>query len=542
MKHTYLILILLTLVTYSSCHSSSTFFGTDELSLSDKLEKELSANPELKLENIKLEAAGEIQSFYKSNEFTPLWITDSSLNDKGNEMHHLVNQSYQFGLLPEFYHHEAIQSTIDSNTLIKTEFLLSNAYCLMITHLNVGFLDTMSFSYSWKKDSVNFDFVEALSQVKNANEVVEVVTSYQPKSWEYTQLQSGLAEFVNTHELSNYHTDIPNFKEDSAACYQQAKMALLQNGFIDSLQSQNDSIFMVQLKAFQKFSGLKDDGVVGKWTAHELALSNMDRFYKGMISLEKWRWKKENEFPSRYIRVNIPAYQLKLWDDNKIVRTHRVIVGAHKTKTPEFHAQLKTIVTNPYWHVPYSIASTEILYGARKDTAYFSKHNYKLFKSGEEVNPKSVDWTKVTDKSFTYRVRQEGGGSNSLGRVKFLFPNKHSVFIHDTPGKYLFSNDMRAYSHGCVRLQDPFDLAKTVLQLDGNEIESDTIDSRVRRGIQDVFSIKSHIEVFIEYYTASGDSSGQIQFYPDVYDRDKKYLNPILKEFITKSDSALAVL
>src|SRR5690606_33717607 len=135
---------------------------------------------------------------------------------------------------------------------------------------------------------------------------------------------------------------------------------------------------------------------------------------------------------------------------------HRVVVGALETPTPEFHASMERMVTNPFWSVPFSIASTEILYAARKDTAYFSKKGYKVFKNGETVDPTTVNWSNVKESNFGgYRVRQDAGGGNSLGRIKFLFPNEHAVFIHDTPSKSLFSNDVRAYSHGCIRLHQP---------------------------------------------------------------------------------------
>ena len=131
---------------------------------------------------------------------------------------------------------------------------------------------------------------------------------------------------------------------------------------------------------------------------------------------------------------------------------------------------MKRMVTNPFWHVPYSISSTEILYGARKDSNYLNKRGYKIFSDGIQIDPKSVDWTTVRQGNFPYKVRQNSGGGNSLGRVKFLFPNVHSVFIHDTPSKRLFANDVRAYSHGCVRLHEPFELAKALLASEEHEI------------------------------------------------------------------------
>jgi murein L,D-transpeptidase YcbB/YkuD len=279
-------------------------------------------------------------------------------------------------------------------------------------------------------------------------------------------------------------------------------------------------------------NSMTDDALVGKWTSRVLAKSNMSRFYQAMLSLEKWRWKKEEEFPERYVRVNIAAYTLKLWDNNKVLRKHRTVCGAYGTQTPEFHATLKRFITNPFWHLPYSIASTESLYGVKKDSNYFIDRGMKLFREGAEVDPNTVDWSVVTNRNFRYRIRQDGGGSNSLGRVKFLFPNSHSVYFHDTPSKRLFQNDIRAYSHGCIRLHNPFDFAKTLLEIDEQDLTADEFDTLIVNGVQQIIELNTRFEVYIEYYTATGDSTGSINFHPDIYGRDERYLTKIKRKFV----------
>jgi murein L,D-transpeptidase YcbB/YkuD len=524
------ILVCVYLVTFCSCNSDGGFYGDSKIPLSTQIEEELSNNVELIFNDDTLLTHDVLNEFYIQNDFEPIWINDSSLNKNGKDMLNLVENAYNYGLLPSFYSHKAILSNKDS-ALVKAEVLLTNAFVLYSTHLSVGFLDTISMSYAWKKDSVEFDYLTALKEIEGTSNVQKLLESYQPKNWEYVQLQTGLEKFVSEYSLNNADSiKIPAYKEDSTLCYESAKKALIAHGFLDKTNS-NDSIFIDNLKAFQLINGLKDDAIVGKWTGKTLESSNQDRFFKAMLSLEKWRWKKDTEFPSRYIRVNIPGYTLKLWDKNKVVSQHRVIVGADATRTPEFHAKLQRIISNPFWHLPYSIASTEVLYGIKKDSAYFRKKGMKIFRDGAEVDPYAVDWTEVKQTNFRYRVRQDGGGSNSLGRMKFLFPNEHAVYIHDTPAKGLFMNDVRAYSHGCVRLHQPFDLAKSILELDEHLIVSDTLDSLIKRGTQRVMELSNPFEVYIEYYTAIGDSVGNITFYPDVYNRDEKYLADIKRRF-----------
>jgi len=160
------------------------------------------------------------------------------------------------------------------------------------------------------------------------------------------------------------------------------------------------------------------------------------------------------------------------------------------------------------------------------------RRGYKIFKNGVQQDASKVDWSKIGQGSFPYKVRQNAGGGNSLGRLKFLFPNTNFVYIHDTPSKRLFDNDVRAYSHGCIRLDKPFDLGKALLASEKNKVAPDTLDSIIRRGRQRVLELNDPFTVYIEYYTATGDSTGNIIFHPDIYNRDKKYLENSLKSFI----------
>ena len=181
--------------------------------------------------------------------------------------------------------------------------------------------------------------------------------------------------------------------------------------------------------------------------------------------------------------------------------------------------------------MPYSISSTEILAGARKDSAYFAKRGYKIFSGDSQINPSSVDWSTIKQSNFPYKVRQDGGSGNSLGKIKFLFPNVHSVFIHDTPSKSLFMNDVRAYSHGCVRLHEPYELAKAILAADQHKTVGDSLITYIERGEQKVLELGAPFEVYIEYITATGDSLGTISFFPDIYGRDEKYIKNTFKKF-----------
>lgn len=526
----YRVLIFAFFVTLLSCSGEERVWTEAELGWSEIISNKFDSTEALVYEDDTLLAGKEVLNFYKEQGFLPIWTSKNNLTTPGSTMLNLVDSSYDHGFLPEMFHAEQIHKNLDSS-FADVEMLLSNAFYLFITHIQEGCIDSSDYSYVWKKDSIDFLIEDELNRVVSGEPVDSVIIGHAPVFRDYQQLQKGLARFLDTYQLDTNQFIIPSIKDDSAACYDKTKEVLMAHGFADSLDLQTDSIFIERLKAFQKINGLKDDAVVGKWTSRALEKSNMDRFYQAAVSLEKWRWK--SAYPDRYIRVNIPEYSLYFYNGDTLKAKHRVIVGAYATQTPEFHATMRRMVTNPFWHVPYSISSTEILYAARRDTAYFGKKGYKLFKSGNQVDPTTVDWSKIKQWNFPYRVRQDGGSGNSLGRIKFLFPNPHSVFVHDTPTKRLFMNDVRAYSHGCVRLHQPFDLAKVMLETDQHEVVRDTLDSLIIRGTQQVLELNDPFDVFIEYISATGDSSSHIRFHPDVYGRDERYADSTFRKIVT---------
>lgn len=515
------ILIAGILVSISACNGNSRELTEEEIEISEELKNNFENTNHLIYKGDTLLASDEVLKYYLKTDYEPIWIGKKSLNSKGKQLYEMVENARDHGMHPEMFSY-SLMAEMKDTSLLDCEMVLSNAFFLYTTHIDVGWLDQNTYLYTWKKDSIDFDLALELDKVRTGADPKEVILAHQPDFWEYKQLQSGLEKFLDEYPLDTMEFVIPPFKEDSVKCYKYAHKALIGHSFLDSNVSTQDSTFLSQLKVFQRINGLADDAIVGKWTGRALNKSNRERYYSAVVSLEKWRWKKS--YPEKYIRVNVPEFTLYFVDSNEVKSKHRVVVGHPTTSTPEFHASMRRMVTNPFWHVPYSIASTEILHGVKKDSGYFSKRGYKVFKDGEQIDPSSVNWNDVSQGGFRYKVRQNGGGGNSLGRIKFLFPNIHSVFIHDTPSKSLFGNDVRAYSHGCVRLHRPFDLAKKMLVADGSDLHGDTLDSYVRRGLQRVIELEEPFEVFIEYVTATGDSSGNVIFHPDIYGRDKKYI------------------
>jgi len=280
-----------------------------------------------------------------------------------------------------------------------------------------------------------------------------------------------------------------------------------------------DADVAAAVKAFQQQAGLQADGVLGRQTLaafnNENDASKIDRL---IMNMERARW-LPRDLGDRYIIVNQPAYELRLVD--KGVETHRarVVIGTPVNQTPAFSDVMKTIEFNPYWNVPRSIALNEMLPKSRRDPSYLSRNGYEVVNSrGQVVHSTAVDWSRFDGRGLA--IRQPPGPANALGEMKFLFPNRHAVYLHDTPSKSLFGRDRRAFSHGCVRVHEPRKLAEIILARDGWTPEriAAAIATKKNNGV----SLKHRLDVHLTYFTAWPDENGKIRYYDDVYGRDAK--------------------
>ena len=205
-------------------------------------------------------------------------------------------------------------------------------------------------------------------------------------------------------------------------------------------------------------------------------------------------------------------------NNGKTIHTARVVVGKTFHKTPVFTENMTYLVINPYWNVPPSIANAEYLPKLKKDAGYLQRQGIRVLdKSGKEVNPFSVNWSGMS--RVPYSLRQDTGEKNALGRIKFMFPNKYNVYIHDTPAKNLFQKDLRVFSHGCMRVQDPAKLAEVILRGQGWTL--DKINNQIASNERRIVKLKQSIPVYVTYLTAFANKDGSVNFRRDVYGRDE---------------------
>ncbi|TPE51454.1 L,D-transpeptidase family protein [Amaricoccus solimangrovi] len=286
-----------------------------------------------------------------------------------------------------------------------------------------------------------------------------------------------------------------------------------------------DPALRAGVEAFQRDHGLNEDGVVGQHTLAEINATPGDRLARVVVNLERLRW-QNTAFGERYILVNIPDYRATVYEGGAPVWTSRVVVGETKTRTAEFTQVMSFMVVNPTWHVPSSIAKRDLLPRLRRDPMALARSNMQLMtRSGTVIDPRLVDWNALGD-TFPFRIRQSPSDGNALGKVKFMFPNDHAIYMHDTPHRELFARDARAFSNGCVRVQDPDGLAHLLLR-DQVSDPARSFDDWVAGKAEKTVMLKDPIPVHIVYRTVFTDDQGVIRYRDDVYGRDAEVLDAL---------------
>jgi len=304
---------------------------------------------------------------------------------------------------------------------------------------------------------------------------------------------------------------------------------LIAMGYLKRTSSQSyDGDMVKAMKVFQQDHGLLADGVIGKGTLTELNHSPQYRLQQVVVAMERERW-MNRDLGRRHVLVNIPDFHAKIIENGKIDFQTRSVVGMnHKDRrTPEFSDVMNHMVINPTWNVPRSIATKEYLPMLQEDPNAVSHLNL-LDASGQKVSREGLDFTQFDEKNFPFDMKQPPSNGNALGLVKFMFPNPHNIYLHDTPHKSLFARQTRAYSHGCIRLRDPFDFAYALLSKQTSDPEG-FFKKRLATGKETRVDLKEPLQVHLIYRTAYTNAKGNAQYRQDIYGRDATIFKALTK-------------
>jgi murein L,D-transpeptidase YcbB/YkuD len=467
----------------------------------------------------------EVRQFYALHSYRPAWTSFNHLNRNGESLIGLIENAREYGLEPVHYHIDklrAIQLQIEDErnrsqhgqNRMDLEMLLTDAALKLMVNLHGGYraFDSTLLSSAWISTLPGI-LLQGIRQGKP----VEQILSVQPRFIEYIQLQAATVNFVRSTSLTDDTLFIAEADKDSAEFYNQVKNVLARLGYAET--NSNREEIVTGLKEFQHHHGLESDGRPGMNTMEALQMTTL--YHYRMLALNLDRLRKQDNSDMHLLYVNIPAYQLKVFRQNKLLDTYRVIVGAPKTPTPQLVSKVERVIANPVWDVPASIAQNELLPKIKADSGYLRRNNFRLVdRHNKTVNSQDIDIDRIS--SAEYFIRQDASSDNALGKVKFIFSNPYAVYLHDTPGRTLFAKDTRDLSHGCVRLQNPEQLAEYLV----NVVQSDSTDigGLINKGIRREFNLAIAVPIHISYVTCVADEKGNLYFYRDIYGIDETEL------------------
>jgi L,D-transpeptidase YcbB len=347
----------------------------------------------------------------------------------------------------------------------------------------------------------------------------------EPVNQYYIRLKEKLSKYRAIEKKGGFQLIITKKKQllvgESDSCLVNVKQHL----FLTNDLAINDKTFIFTdelsngLKLFQRRMGLTENGKIDKATLLELNKPVDFRIRQIMLNLERLRWIPV-EMEKEYLLVNIPEFKLHIYENNKEVWATNVVVGQTARRTSIFKGNMSQIILNPYWGVPTSIGNTEILAHLKKNPNYLAQNNMEVFSGDKEVNPDDINWNQYTN-SVPYNFRQKPGEDNALGKMKFMFPNNYHIYLHDTPSKHLFESTNRAFSHGCIRVENPLKLANYLLR-NNPEWNPDKVNETLQTDEQIGIRLKPTVPVYIAYFTAWVDVNGQMNFRKDLYHLDEQ--------------------
>jgi murein L,D-transpeptidase YcbB/YkuD len=499
------------------------------------------------------------QTFYNKREYEPAWIEDAEPRAQMEALSKALWSAEHEGLDPQLYNVsmlDARRQEASKGFLTKKGFdpreagtldvWLTYLYLKYASDLADGLSDLAKADPTWKIQPEKFDPLAHLEKALEDNHITESLDSLKPENAQYAGMRKALADYRAIAKKGGWGSLPANLRlkpnQTHAAVPALAKRLEATGDYTGRIPAEGQPAqyttdLVEAVKRFQRRHGLQDDGIIGAPTVAEMNVPVEQRVQQLELNLERWRW-LPNDLGKRHILVNIPEYRLEVWDGDEVPLTMRVVVGKEDTQTPIFADQMTHIVFSPYWNVPPDIATDETLPAVMSDPSFLERQNMEVLdKSGNVVDPSNVD---LSDPS-AYRFRQRPGASNSLGLVKFMFPNQFNVYLHDTPADSLFARATRSYSHGCVRLEQPKQLAEYLLR-DQSEWTSQRIDEAMHAGEEKHVKLKTPIPVYLGYWTARVSADGIVQFRKDVYGVDGRQMTLLKDRLKRLRDSAAAAV
>ena len=423
----------------------------------------------------------------------------------------------------------AAKSTDDKRSLALVELFFSAAFLEYASDIKVGRFLPRKIDPNFFIEGRTIDQTAALKSLAGVDSLDRFFSAWQPSNPRYAALRTALANYLALADKGGWGSVPlgealkPGVKDPRVPAIR-TRLKLTDGVGPSRVESEiYDDALVDAVKRFQARQGLENDGVIGASTVVAMNVPLQERIQSIVMAMERLRWMPE-DLGKQYVIVNIAGFDLRRMNGGNVEEHMAVVVGKPYTRTPVFSDRIRYVEFNPYWTVPPGIAANEELPKLRKNPASLSAQGFELVRGNQVVDPASIDWSRYAGGNFPFQIRQRPGANNALGHVKLMFPNEHNVYLHDSPAHSLFSRNVRAFSHGCIRLARPLDLAEQVLRAGGvSGWNRDRIDQVVASAKNTVVNLQSPLPVHITYMTAWVDGDF-VNFRPDIYGHDAKLL------------------
>jgi murein L,D-transpeptidase YcbB/YkuD len=468
-----------------------------------------------------------LQAFYARQGLRPVWSGDAGALPRAFELQRLLSEADQDGLLPDDYALPPLRPALDPDSLAAFDVALSRAALHYAADLASGRVDPAAVESVWTAAPREIDIAAVLDTLLAADRLPALRGTLAPPPPGYARLCAALARYRAIAARGGWAAlpgDTLITPADSGPAAAALRARLVAEGDLvgaHDTATRYDVALSAAVRRFQRRHGLAPDGAVGPATLAQLNVPVEHRIRQMELNLERWRW-LPRALGERYVMVNSAALDLEVVQHDSVVLRMRAVVGRLDWPTPIVSSRITGLQFAPAWSIPRSIAVQEILPLVRRDTTYLRRHRIRVLSDstrGVEIDPATVDWSRVTDSTFAFQLRQEPGGTNPLGGVKFFFPNRFSSFIHDTPFRTAFREPVRTASHGCVRVEGAVDLAVYLLD-NPARWPRDSIRRAMKRPEGRWVALRRPIPVHLGYWTAWVAQDGTVEFRDDFYGWD----------------------
>lgn len=477
----------------------------------------------------------------------PLWVTADGPSPKASIILNYLENSYTHGLDPEEYKVSRIHelwSSKNASELAQLDTTLTYSLVKYVHDISYGQLkplesDPQLFAEAGDKD---FNPLLTIEHILATNDLDRFLAGLPPQHQHYRNLKTALDHYRQLAAIGGWpklaagnslHMGIRDPRVVTVRQRLQITQDLQEESFLAD-PDLYDSQLEQAVRWFQKRHGLTPDGIVGPKTRTAMNITAAQKVDTFRINMARWRW-HAHELGSKYILVNIASFNLKAFQDqgNETILDIPVIVGEEQHQTPVFSETIKYVDINPFWNITPGIAENEELPALRQNPFHLVERHIRLFSSWQsqavELDSTSIDWHSVSKSQIRgYKLRQDPGPWNALGKIKFVFPNQYSVYMHDTPTPNLFKHTQRDFSHGCIRVSDPLALAMFVLDGQDGDWDIEKITELYNQDSRKVIQLSTPVPVHITYQTTWVDKDGTINFNRDIYARDAKLYDALL--------------